>query len=187
MQCCRFRSLACRIVAQRAKMNVLVMKAALYLLKKRRKQRSAQAPQAVDRRKKRRGGWNPKPRHGDPNAVSKYLRWRHDSSKCPWWRLFDDDETYNERSWLGDKFYRTFHMPRSVFDHPYNVLRTVHGFADRHANGKKGAHSQPLILKWAACSLAPTAPIFAEFLVQTIFHQVGRLKRDLQKGTRKQS
>ncbi len=84
-----------------------------------------------------------------------YLKWWYDSGKSELWELFDDDQTYIERSYAGACFYKNFHMPRVVFD---AVLQALHvKFADKtHGDGKPGSRSQPLVLKLGACILMLT-------------------------------
>ena len=62
-------------------------------------------------RHKRRGGWNPKARRGHDRSVAsgfKLDQWVFDSSKSQLWLLFNDNETYDERSFAGAQFYDQF-------------------------------------------------------------------------------
>ena len=52
----------------------------------------------------RKGGWNPKIRQR-PDADLQYQKWRHDPTKSPWWSLFNNQETFQERSYQCQKFY----------------------------------------------------------------------------------
>ena len=80
----------------------------------------------------------------------KYRQWYYDSSKSDWWELFDDKTTYDEKSYAGSLFEAEFHMPRAIFDAVLAQLRER--FPDKvHGDGERGARSQPLVLKWAAC------------------------------------
>ena len=76
---------------------------------------SAQAEQHTGQphRAMRRGGWNPKPRINPAHAVL-LKKWCWDASKSQWWPLFNDDNTYNERSYQGMEFYEEFRMPRVI-------------------------------------------------------------------------
>ena len=62
--------------------------------------------------------------------------------KSEWWTLFNDLETWNERSYAGQEFYSEFHMPRAVFESVLDDLRPR--FADKkRGDGKRGARSHP--------------------------------------------
>ena len=62
------------------RMECLKQQAALlvveHTLKQQRRRRAARA--AVSKRCSRRGGWHPKPRSGDLDAMSPLARWEHD-------------------------------------------------------------------------------------------------------------
>ena len=100
---------------------------------------------------KRRGGWNPKPRHGswEPEDSGTAKEWYHNSSKTCWWDLFDDDQTYVPNTFAAHEFYDEFRMSRQMFEELYNEL--LPKFKDKvPGDGLKGRRSQPLRLKLGA-------------------------------------
>ena len=100
--------------------SLLLRRAAL---RSRRRAHDAQHSQGSQhttgkRRHKRRGGWNPKPRHGSssPSKSGTQDEWRFDTSKSIWWDLLNDPDTLVERSFAGQEFNNEFRMSRIEFD-----------------------------------------------------------------------
>ena len=96
------------LVSHMARQTALQQQAVLLVLKhKKKQQRQRRATHAgvYKKPKKRRGGYNPKPRNGDPDAVEPRALWEFDMTKCIWCSLFDNLETFNERSYWGLYFY----------------------------------------------------------------------------------
>lgn len=107
-----------------------------------------EAPGAA-RKMRRRGGWHPHPRRGDPNATGQ-ARWRlpvHDDA----WYMMRHPDVYDEQSWAGKEFRNTYGVPKKIFDelvqeasqHPV-LLGTQPG------DGRRGARAKPIELKVAA-------------------------------------
>ena len=104
----------------------------------------------VVHRKKRRGGWHPKPRqfelyHTSLNA-SPARKWEHDSTRSTLWLYLNAPDAPH---W-DDAFRQEFGVPRCIFNDFLQTLQGVEGFKDKtRGDGRRGRRSKPLQLKLA--------------------------------------
>ena len=122
--------------------------ASQYILKRCRLKQKIQQEEGI--RKKRKGGWHPKPRQyvfwgRDTSSASPAELWEHDHTHCKLWRWIQPDSSpsrYEQRQFLEQ-----FGVPRDVYFYYYDILKEEPGFADRvRGDGKSGRRSKPLHL-----------------------------------------
>ena len=124
-----------------------------YILKRSRLRQNVARKE--ESRKKRKGGWHPKPRQylfwERPPTASKAQLWEHDHSQCKLWRWL---RVYSDQDRCGyeeKQFREQFGVPRDVYHHYYDLLKNVHGIGDKVKGDKlKGRRSKPLKLKLLA-------------------------------------
>ena len=74
----------------------------------------------------RAGGFYPKPRAGDPNAIVRMNQWRHGVlNASEWWALLEDDSTYTDGSHADQRFRDKFCVPRMVYEDMFDEIKNV--------------------------------------------------------------